>query len=75
MIERIFSAVLTFALLAGGTLAIGSELFGNSRTAPVKTLQAAAVELPKVEVIGHRHAAVVALNDAIDDHDAGVCLE
>jgi len=75
MTERIFSAVLTFALLAGGTFAVGSELFGSTRAAPAKTLQATAIELPRVEVIGHRPAALVALNDAIDDHGAGVCVE
>ena len=75
MTERIFSAVLTFLLLAGGTFAVGSELLGGNRAAPSKTLQAKAVELPKVEVIGHRVAALVALNQATDDVDAGLCLE
>jgi hypothetical protein len=28
MIDRIFAATLTFCVLAGGTFAIGSELFG-----------------------------------------------
>ena len=73
MTERIFSAVLTFLLLAGGTFAVGSELLGGNRAAPSKTLQAKAVELPKVEVIGHRAATLVALNHATDD--AGPCLE
>ena len=59
MIERLFSAVLTFALLAGGTCAVGSELFGGSRQASV-IRQAAAVELPRVQVTGHRHAALLA---------------
>lgn len=31
MIDRVFSAVLTFSLLVGGTLAIGSALFGAER--------------------------------------------
>ena len=31
MIDRIFSAALTFGLLAGGTLAIGSALFDLDR--------------------------------------------
>ena len=75
MTERIFSAVLTFLLLAGGTFAVGSELLGGTRTAPAKTLQATAVELPKVEVIGRRAAALVALNPATDDADSGLCLE
>ena len=75
MTERIFSAVLTFLLLAGGTFAVGSELFGSIRTAPSKTLQATAVELPKVEVIGHRNNGLVVLNQATDDGDADLCLE
>ncbi len=75
MTERIFSAVLTFLLLAGGTFAVGSELLGGTRTAPSKTLQAKAVELPKVEVIGRRPAALIALNQANDDVDAGLCLQ
>ena len=75
MTERIFSAVLTFALLAGGTLAVGSELLGSTRTAPSKSLQATAVELPKVEITGHRASALVALNDAIDTPVADVCVE
>ena len=75
MTERIFSAVLTFALLAGGTFAVGSELFGGTRTAPAKTLQATVVELPKVEITGRRAAALVALNDAIDTHAADLGVE
>ena len=75
MTERIFSAVLTFLLLAGGTFAVGSELLGGTRTAPSKAVQATAVELPKVEITGHRAAALVALNDAIGHHDAGICVE
>ena len=73
MTERIFSAFLTFAMLAGGTFAVGSELLGGPRTA--RTLQATAVELPKVEITGHRTAARVALNDAIDTHAAEACVE
>ena len=75
MTERIFSAFLTFAMLAGGTFAVGSELLGGPRTTPVRTLQATAVELPKVEITGHRTAALVALNDAIDTHVAEACVE
>ncbi|MEO6744706.1 MAG: hypothetical protein ABIS28_03175 [Caldimonas sp.] len=75
MTDRIFSAVLTFLLLAGGTFAVGSELLGGTRTAPAKALHAATVTLPKVEVIGHRAATLVALNQATDDTDAGLCLE
>jgi hypothetical protein len=75
MTERIFSAVLTFAMLAGGTFAVGSELFGSPRATRAPTLQATAVMLPKVEITGHRTAALVALNDAAGDHAADVCVE
>ena len=74
MTDRIFSAVLTILVLAGGTFAVGSELLGG-RTAPSKTLHATTITLPKVEVIGHRPATLVALNHATDDADAGPCLE
>ena len=75
MTEHIFSAVLTFAMLAGGTLAVGSELLGSPRTSPGRTLQATAVELPKVEITGHRSAALVALSVAARDHAADVGVE
>jgi hypothetical protein len=39
MIDRIFSAVLTFALLLGGTLAIGSEMFGTHRQHTVRVVR------------------------------------
>jgi hypothetical protein len=57
MIDRFFSAALTFGLLAAGTLAIASAWFEGSRpAAPVAALQAApqVVQLPLVEVIGKR---------------------
>ena len=43
MTDRIFSAVLTFLLLAGGTFAVGSELLGGTHTVPAKTLHATSV--------------------------------
>jgi hypothetical protein len=59
MIDRIFSALLTFCLLAGGTVAIGSALFDDSTTTTVVTL-------PAVTITGQREAASgpVAQNDA-----------
>lgn len=50
MIDRIFSALLTFCLLAGGTVAIGSALFNDSTTTTVVTL-------PAVTITGQREAA------------------
>jgi hypothetical protein len=59
MTDRLFTAALTFMLLAGGTLAIGAALFGLDRpSAP--TPQVAVIELPRVEVSGHRGAAALA---------------
>ena len=57
MIDRIFSAALTFCLLVAGTLAIGSALFGQD----TRTLRAArpVIELPTVTVIGQRTAMAV----------------
>jgi hypothetical protein len=59
MIDRIFSALLTFCLLAGGTVAIGSALFDDSTTTTVVTL-------PAVTITGQREAASgpVAQNEA-----------
>ena len=49
MIDRLFTAALTFCLLAGGTLAIGSALFeGRGPAAPQ------VVQLPAVEITGKR---------------------
>ena len=46
MIDRIFAAVLTFALLIGGTLAIGTALFGKDHP------RARVVQLEPVVVTG-----------------------
>lgn len=53
MIDRIFSAALTFCVLAAGTLAVGSALFEN---APATTAKASTrvVQLERVVVIGKR---------------------
>lgn len=60
MSESIFSAVLTFALLAGGTVAIGSEMLG-SRQQPQPRQAVASVTLPAVTVVGRRPPVAVAL--------------
>ncbi len=52
MIDRIFSALLTFCLLAGGTAAIGSALIDDTPAAPK-----AVATLPTVEITVKRDAA------------------
>ena len=54
MSENILSAVLTFSLLAGGTAAIGSEMFGTRASAPLQV-----VTLPRIEVTGQRDTATL----------------
>ncbi len=57
MFDNIFSAVLTFGLMAAGTVAVGSEMIGSHRSAV--TAPTAFVKLDKVTVVGHRPVAVV----------------
>ena len=54
MIDRIFSALLTFCLLAGGTVAIGSAWF-DTTSAPAAIPPV--VTLPLVTVTGMRDTA------------------
>jgi hypothetical protein len=58
MTENLFSAVLTFSLLAGGTIAFGSEMLAPQRVAAAP---AAVATLPRVMIVGKRIAA----NDAV----------
>ena len=67
MFERIFTPVLAFMLLAGGTFAVGSELFAANPPARVARAQMAVIRLPTVEVNGHRIPAPVAMAET----DAG----
>lgn len=67
MIDRIFSAALTFCLLAGGTLAIGSAMLGLDRHAT--TAQAAprnvkVVQLEPVVIVGKRLAPAATVAQA-----------
>ncbi|MEO8060182.1 MAG: hypothetical protein ABI671_17850 [Burkholderiales bacterium] len=63
MIDRYFTAALAFALLLGGTLAIGSALLGMDRPgAPKVAAQAhAVVQLPTVVITGRRLPAASAV--------------
>ncbi len=54
MSDNILSAILTFSLLAGGTAAIGTEMF-NTRT-PQRT--ASVLTLEPVTVVAHRQVAL-----------------
>ena len=58
MSESIFSAVLTFSLLAGGTAAVGSEMMKPHRAPAAPT---AVATLPAVTVVGKRIAAADAV--------------
>ena len=53
MSDNLFSAVLTFSLLAAGTAAVGAEMMGTRPTAKATAVCA----LPAVTVIGKRIAA------------------
>lgn len=59
MIDRLFTAFLTFALLVGGTLAIGSALLGKDRAAGLQHASAPArvVRLDRVVVTAKRAPA------------------
>jgi len=54
MIENLFSAVLTFSVLAAGTVAVGSEMLAPL---PVAAPAAAVATLPPVTIVGKRMAA------------------
>lgn len=54
MIDHLFSAALTFCLLAGGTAAVGSLMFAAP---PTTATHVRVIELPRVVITGHRVAA------------------
>ena len=58
MSDNILSAVLTFGLLVGGTVAVGSEMLGSHRSAAVAA-PTACVTLDPVTVVGRRPVALV----------------
>ncbi|MGZ5236410.1 MAG: hypothetical protein ACXWCV_08885 [Caldimonas sp.] len=54
MSDNILTAVLTFSLLAGGTAAIGSEMFNTRQAAKAPT---AVVTMPPVTIVARRQVA------------------
>jgi hypothetical protein len=57
MIDRIFGALLTFCLLAGGTVAVASAMFEHDRQADaIRTAKQATpvIQLPTVEITARR---------------------
>ncbi len=56
MSDNILSAVLTFGLMAAGTIAVGSEMVSSHRA--TVAAPTARVTLDTVTVIGHRPVAV-----------------
>ena len=68
MIDRLFTAALAFTLLAGGTTAIGSALFGRSPGAA--SPQAIVKRLPTVEMEVPRAAAAPMVRLAAGETDA-----
>lgn len=74
MIDRIFSAALTFCLLIAGTLAIGSALFGQDTR--IARTPMPVIELPTVTVTGQRTAMTVdasATKVAATEQDTSEC--
>lgn len=66
MIDRIFSALLTFCLLAGGTIAIGSAMTDYEQRA---AHQAQIVTLPTVTITGKREAPAIAQTESLELDD------
>ncbi len=57
MIDRIFGALLTFCVLAGGTAAVASAMFEHDRQAAAARTAATApqvIQLPTVEITARR---------------------
>jgi hypothetical protein len=57
MFDRIFSGVLAFVVLAAGTFAIATEMFGGGHAASERPTQTV-IELPAVQITGQRSSDV-----------------
>ena len=64
--ENIFSAVLTLSLLAGGTVAFGSDA-ASKQAGPAK-VETTMVTLPTVTVVGRRAPTQVAVETETVEH-------
>lgn len=60
MIDRLFTLTLTFAILAGATLAVGDEFFSTQPGQPAPIV----AELPRVVITGEVQPASTALASA-----------
>ena len=81
MADNLFSAVLTFSLLAAGTIAVGSEMVAPRQAAKTNAVAllptvtvvgkrvaaADVVTLPAVIVTGRRQVTAVAIDDTSRD--------
>jgi len=67
MIDRLFTAALTFCLLAGGTAAIGSAMMDYDQRAAALRNARPVMVLPTVTVIGKRDPApAVARSESLE---------
>ena len=72
MFDRYFSPALAFCLLLGGTLAVGSKMFGTNRSAVAAAAtdaQTRVIQLPTV-VITAKRAEPAASVASVDTSDA-----
>ena len=73
MLDRLFTATLTFCLLIGGTLAIASAMLGtDQRVASLQAASTPTVPLERVVVVGKRVALAtdIAQTDVTDTNAA-----
>lgn len=78
MIDRLFTAVLTFALLVGGTLAIGSALLEadpRSSAAPAARSQPRVVQLERVTITATRERPVATVAQHTGSESAARSVE
>ncbi len=75
MIDRLFTATLTFFMLIGSTLAIGSEMFGIDLNAAAQQTAAAPVQvvhLERVVIVAKRLAPATTVAQNVSESAARV---